>query len=340
MAQTYGRWTILEPLGEGGQSHTFLVHDVNDLNKKQFVLKRLKNLKRVSRFENEVRACLALSHNNLLRIEDKDLDCDRPYFVAEYCVRGPLRSEIISPLSLNEKLRMFASVCRGVAHAHQENITHRDLKPENIFLREDFGLCFITEGGERVTMVDEQVGSRFYMAPELAHGLAEEVTPAADVYSLGKILYWMISSKIFDREVYRIPRFDLTTGVTRPDLFFIYDLFDKTIVEDRLARLANAGQLADHMENLIELIEKNAHLLDLAVPQLCNYCGLGHYNVVADSTSTNDRSGSTDVYNFGFQLVGSSQWLILVCDHCGNVQVFRPDHAGKTVAWQPRKQRS
>lgn len=346
MAQTYGRWTIIEPLDEGGQSHTFLVHDENDPHKKRFVLKRLKNLRRLRRFENEVRACLELSHKNLLSIEDKDLEGNQPYFVAEYCSRGPLTPNIMSALSLVEKLSMFSSVCRGVAHAHDKNVTHRDLKPENIFLREDltpvvgdFGLCFITESGERVTLVDEQVGSRFYMAPELAHGLAEEVTPAADVYSLGKILYWMIASKIFDREVYRTPRFDLTADETNPDLFFVYDLFDKTIVEDRFERLPNASKVADQIDNIIGLIKKKAHFLDLNVPQHCTYCGLGSYKVIADSTSIDDRSGSIDVYNFGFNLIRVSQWLILVCSHCGNVQIFRPDHANGDV-WRTSKRRS
>lgn len=267
MAQLYGnRWKVKESLGEGGQAHTILVYDVNDEEKKIFVLKRLKNLKRLRRFENEVNACLAFSHPNILKIEDKNLQDDPPYFVAEYCSGGPLNFEAISGLTLVERLRLFSAICHGVGYAHSKGIIHRDLKPDNIFLREDmtpvvgdFGLCFITESGNRVTMVDEQVGSRWYMAPELAHGMADEVRPASDVYSLGKVLYWMLAGRIFDREAYRTPQFDLTKEQTDPDYFFIYDLFDKMIVEDPKKRLANANEVTDAVGVIIKRIEMRAH---------------------------------------------------------------------------------
>ena len=304
-------------------------------------MKRLKNLKRFSRFEKEVRACLDLSHTNILRIEDKNLESDRPYFVAEYCAKGSLRTELISHTPLLDRLRMFSRICDGVGHAHAKGIVHRDLKPENIFVREDmtpvvgdFGLCFISEAGDRVTLIDEQVGSRFYMAPELAHGIADEVTAAADVYSLGKILYWMLAGRIFDREVYRSPRYDLSKGEIRPDLFFIYGLFDQTICEERTARLPTANEVRDVVHTIIRLIQSNAHAIDLKVPQLCNYCGIGTYRVVADNTSRDNRSRSVDIQNFGFNLVGMPLWLVLACNHCGNVQIFRPDHAEDEQIWK------
>jgi serine/threonine protein kinase len=343
MAEIYdNKWKVKGSLDEGGQAHTFLVYDVNDSPENIFVLKRLKNLKRFRRFENEVNACLELSHPNILQIKDKNLKSERPYFVAEYCVRGCLKADVMSRLPLLDRLRMFSIICHGVgyAHAHNKGITHRDLKPDNIFLREDmtpvvgdFGLCFISESGDRVTMNDEQVGSRFYMAPELAHGIADQITPAADVYSLGKILYWMLAGRVFDREVHRDPRYDLTNGETKPDLFFIYDLFDKTICEKPNARLPNANDVREATDTIIRLIEAKSHVIDLRVPQLCSYCGIGTYKVVADNTSPNNRSRSLDIQDFGFNLVGISLWLILVCDNCGNVQIFRPDHAKNEETW-------
>src|SRR2546425_523631 len=342
MTELYdNKWKVKRSLDEGGQAHTFLVYDINDSPEHVFVLKRLKNLNRFRRFENEVKACLDLCHPNILKIEAKNLGGDKPYFVSEYCVRGSLQADVISQLSQLDRLRMFSNICDGVGHAHSKGIIHRDLKPENVFLRDDmtpvvgdFGLCFINEGGDRITMVDEQVGSRFYMAPELAHGIADEVTPAADVYSLGKILYWLLALRIFDREVYRSPRYDLTKGEIKPDLFFIYDLFDKTIREEREDRLANANELRQTTDTIIRLIESNAHVIDLKVPQLCDYCGIGAYRVVADNTSRSNRSRSVHIQNFGFNLVGMSLWLILACEHCGHVQIFRPDHAQNEKIWK------
>lgn len=341
MAQRYDKWRVVEQIGQGGQAKALLVYDENDPEKKLFVLKRLSNLKRLARFEKEVRAGLELSHPNILKVVDKNLDHASPYFVAEYCSKGALEFGKLSGLSVVERLRMFSAICRGVGHAHEKGFTHRDLKPDNIFLREDmtpvvgdFGLCFITEEGARVTMLDEQVGSRWYMAPELAHGMAEDVTPAADVYSLGKVLYWILAGRVFDREEQHNPKFDLTQGQTDPDIFFIYDLLNRMIVHDPRKRFAGAGEVAAAVDEAVRLIEVRAHLLDLRVPQPCNYCSRGLYKAVADTTSLTDRSGVADVHNFGFTIVGRPLMLILVCDYCSNVQMFRPDLSGNRSAWK------
>jgi serine/threonine-protein kinase PpkA len=327
VAQQYGKWRVKEQIGQGGQGKALLVYDVNDQEKKPFVLKRLSNLKRLNRFEKEVRAGLELSHPNILRIVDKDLEHESPYFVADYCPGGALTFEHISQFPLTDRLRMFSAACRAVGFAHSKGYTHRDIKPDNIFLREDmtpvvgdFGLCFITEEGDRVTMLDEQVGSRWFMA--------------ADVYSLGKVLYWMLAGRPFDREEHRSPKFDLTKGQTAPDLFLIYDLLDKMIVKEPQERFVNALEAADAVDETIRLIEVKAHLLDLKVPQQCNYCGRGVYKPVADTTSLNDRSGVPDVHNFGFEIIGRPLWLILACNHCGNVQMFRPDYSENRNAWR------
>jgi serine/threonine protein kinase len=341
MPQIYGdRWKLERPLVEGGQSHTYLVYNVNDADKKLYVLKRLKNLARLSRFKKEIEACLSLDHNYILKIVDENLESEQPYFVTEYCAYGALTTDKISELSVVQKLGLFAAICSGVGHAHSKGIIHRDLKPHNIFLRDkltpvvgDFGLCFVDEEGERVTMTEEQIGSRFYMAPELASGRSDEITPAADVYALGKVLYWILAGRVFDREAHRSPRFDLTVNQTSPEIFFIYDVLDKTIAEEPSGRFTDANALYQAVDTTLKLIGKRAHVLDLHVPQECNYCGMGQYKVVANSTSRDERSGSTNVHNFGFTLVGSPQWLIMVCDYCGNVQIFRPDYAKRDSSW-------
>jgi serine/threonine protein kinase len=334
----------VRPLGRGGQSPTFLVVEEGVEDGEYFVLKRL-NANRIERGRSEIRACEELSHPNVLRLIDSDLDGDKPYLVTEYCSGGSLSNVNIIEYPLTERLQMFSAICRGVGHAHSHTppITHRDLKPDNIFLRKDkrtpvvgdFGICFFDEG-ERVTLVDEAVGPRWYMAPELAHGLTENVTPRADVYSLGKVLYWMLSARIFDRELHRHQRFDLTIGQTAPDLFFIYDLLDKTILVNPSERLSNANEVADAVDNIIRKIEMHAHHLNLSTPQRCMYCGEGFYQVALDvSRESHGSEVVSAVKNFGFYGgINEPIWIILVCDYCGNVQVFRPDRANYRNTWK------
>jgi serine/threonine protein kinase len=352
MAQEYGKWKINKNLGEGGQAHTFLVHDKDDPEEKLFVLKRLKNLNRLPRFVKEVKAGLELSHANLIKIEDKDLEHNSPYLVAEYCERGSLENSDLSNLSIIQKLHLFAAICRGVEYAHANGVTHRDLKPDNIFIRQDgtpvigdFGLCFITDDGDRVTLVDEVAGSRWYTAPELAHGIAEDVTPAADVYSLGKVLYWMLANKVFDREVHRSPRFDLTKAQTEPDFFLIYELLDKMIVESPTKRFATAGVVVKAVEEVIRRVEARGHHLDLSVPQKCSYCAKGYYrSVVEDPPQPKDtfpksynelaRFGILRPEGYGGPTTTWPIWMILACSYCGNVQIFRPDLAKRHDIWK------
>ena len=87
MARTYGaRWQIEKSIGEGGQAHTYLVKDLDeDGPNNRYVLKRLKNNNRIGRFEREIKAVQNLSHENILRLIDFNLENDPPYLVTEYC---------------------------------------------------------------------------------------------------------------------------------------------------------------------------------------------------------------------------------------------------------------
>jgi serine/threonine protein kinase len=347
VAQQYGKWKMVRPLDRGGQAHTYLVVEEGIENGEQFVLKRL-GVDRLDRARTELRAIEELSHPNVVKLKDHDLEGRKPYIVMEYCPGGSLQDANILGYPLLQRLRIFSAICRGVGHAHSHTpaITHRDIKPDNICLREDkitpvvidFGLCFYHEG-ERITLIeDKAIGSRMYIAPELAHGFADEedVSPRADVYSLGKVLYWICAGKIFDRELHHHPRFDLTKEQTVPDMFFIYDLFDETIVEDPSKRLTDANEVAEAVGSIIKRIEMDAHHIDLTTPQACNYCGVGFYKKVIDSPP-GKQSAQDHMYGMGINISTSNHyWMLLVCDHCGNVQWFRPDYAKDKNIWTRR----
>jgi len=120
--------------------------------------------------------------------------------------------------SLEIALELFQSVCSATAHAHANGVIHRDIKPANVFLRNktgpavlgDFGLAFIEDQSPRITETDEVVGPRTFIAPELEDGRLEDVTSKCDIYSLGKLLYWLLSNgRVFSREKHRDEQWDL-----------------------------------------------------------------------------------------------------------------------------------
>lgn len=344
MAKDYGNWVIKERLGEGGQAHVFLVTGRPENPDKRYVLKRLKSRRRAGRFEDELRAGLALSHPNIMKVIDHDLDAEKPYIVTEYYEGGSLSQFCpqLPRLTTIQKLCLFLNICKGVACAHQNQpkIIHRDLKPDNIFLDKDctnpvvgdFGLCFI-DGDTRHTETFEQVGSRFYMAPESADGLLENVDPRLDVYSLGKILYWMLSNgKIFDREKHRESRYDISKDKIDSEFFILNDFLDKMIVEDRGRRLNDAAEVMEKVKDIILIVQRRGHYINIDAPQVCLFCAAGTYKIHIDGVSGNKRKHlSTNIHNeirnnFGVEPV-SPQQIIMVCSHCGNVQTFRTDLA-------------
>ena len=155
-----------------------------------------------ARFKREIEALQAVSHPALVRV--LDVAPDFSWFVMEYHRRGAL-SEHSDRYSGNvlKALRAFEPLVKGVHKIHQRRLVHRDIKPANVFLADDdrlvlgdFGLVLDTESdGPRVTGSRESVGSRDWMPPWTMSRRVEELTPSYDVFSLGKVLWAMISGK-------------------------------------------------------------------------------------------------------------------------------------------------
>jgi len=338
MANKYGKWSVIKTLSEGGQGQIFLVRREDDPEEEEYVLKRFKNPSRLHRHEDEVSAAIRLDHPNIIEYIDDDLHGDKPYMVVEYCAGGSLSNADFGDWSTIARLRLFSTICNSVGHAHSQGIIHRDLKPDNVFLREDgktpvvgdFGICFI-EDGERFTLTGEAVGPRMYIAPELEDGRLQDVTARSDVYSLGKILYWLFRRQVFAREKHREPKWDLTSkqrdlkDTERYELSFVNELLDKTIAPDPADRLSNANQLGAHVDRAIWRIQGHAHVLDLREVQICDFCGIGHYQAVGDTTKGDEQYGVDDAKRFGASRVDGAHWLVLWCNHCGHVQHFRTD---------------
>jgi len=331
----------VKALGEGGQAHTFLVTDLKGGGDTQYVLKRLKNTERLDRFKREIEAVRNLSHPNIVRLIDFDTSSDRPYLVTEYCAGGSLAT--VEPFwkdSPSIAFSLFLDVCEALKHAHANGVVHRDVKPGNVFLDGlrrhailgDFGLCYV-DTGTRFTLTDEAVGPRLFIAPELEDGRADAVSNKTDVYSLGKLLYWLLSSgEVFSREKHRDPRWDLKRKTEETLLGWrnIYmehanRLLDLMITPDPEERrgVENIAILAKRTE---VLIRKEFNPISRSIHQPCLYCGQGVYKLRI--------SNSTDVHNFGFQAIGGSDWRIFTCGVCGHVQLFRIEGVEHRDWWE------
>ena len=193
-------WKLVRSLGEGGQGWTYLVRRSDGSDPIPYVFKRLKNPARAARFQAEIRALEALSHPGILRIIESGEANGLPFYVAEYCEEGDLSNHSLSGKTLRQRLLLYREICDAVAAAHRAQIIHRDLKPPNVLIRSngaiavgDFGLCLhLADAGDRLTPSSEAVGARDYIPPELEDGRLDNPTPSSDVYSLGKLLYYIL----------------------------------------------------------------------------------------------------------------------------------------------------
>ncbi len=199
------RYTILEEIGHGGMGVVYKAHD--PLLDRTVALKIIRGgvlagEASVERFYLEAQATARLDHAHIVKIHDIGLHDDQPYFTMAYVGGGSLarqkdryRNDPKAAAELVEALAL------AVQHAHERNIIHRDLKPANVLLDDkgqpqitDFGLAKILGGDAELTQSGQLIGTPAYMAPEQAKG-AGKATAASDVWSLGVILYELLTGR-------------------------------------------------------------------------------------------------------------------------------------------------
>jgi serine/threonine protein kinase len=340
MATIFGeRWEIVDNLGEGGQAHTFIVKDIRGDSTTKYVLKRLKNLERLERFKREIEAVRNLNHSNIVQLIDFDIDAPKPYLVTEYCSGSSLdKAEPFWKKSPVIALELFQQICSGVSFAHSQGIIHRDIKPSNIYLRGaegpavigDFGICYVEQNGERFTLTEEAVGPRIFMAPELEGGRVENITNKCDVYSLGKVLYWLLSGGIMlPREKHRDIQYDLKSrnhdtllGWTNIYMEHVNRVLDLMIIADPEKR-RSIHNIEILIRQATRLVDKEYTPIADGIQQPCTYCGQGYYKEMPISS----------IYS-GIHLIDIEKWRVLVCNYCGHVQLFRIEESYNKEWWK------
>jgi tetratricopeptide (TPR) repeat protein len=207
-----GRYTLVEPIGQGGMGQVWIAKQTEPVKRKvalKLIRAELGSRTVLARFEQERQALALMDHPNIARVFDGGVtDRGRPFLVMELVPGRPLTKFCDeAKLGVRERLDLFIQVCRAVQHAHQKGVVHRDLKPANILVTLvdgrptpkviDFGVAKAI-GGRLIeetlsTQFGALVGTLEYMAPEQAGVSVDDVDTRADVYALGVVLYELLT---------------------------------------------------------------------------------------------------------------------------------------------------
>lgn len=298
------------------------------------------------RIKREIEAMRSVRHPNLLAVLDSDPD--ERWYVSRYHPKGTLTNNLGRfKGNLLAALEAFRPLVDGVAELHKESdeqprMVHRDIKPDNIFLTDDgnlvlgdFGIVFFADQEHtRFSATLENVGSRDWMPPWAFGRRIEDLGPTFDVFSLGKVLWSMVSGSVFlnlwyfDREEFNVEKM----FPDAPGIRLVNPLLAKCITEDEEDCLDDAGALLEEVDKTLRIVQRGGEpLSNPNTPRPCRVCGFGQYEFVTDR----DRERASE--DFGLTPSGMNYYRIFACKECGHVQLFHFKGDSVPPAWSPQE---
>lgn len=270
VGRTFGDYELLDELGRGGMGVVYRARQ-RSLNR-QVALKMilpgpLAAPEDLARFRTEAEAAGRLQHPNIVAIHEVGAAADIHYYSMDF-IDGPSLAKILTqgPMPIHDAARHVMIVARAMHHAHGMGIVHRDLKPSNILVDAqghphvtDFGLAKKLGGDPGQTRTGSIMGTPSYMSPEQASGRIKDLGPATDIYSLGAVLYELITGQsmfpaetpvealkcVLEREPYP-PRL-LNSKIDRD----LETICLKCLQKDTKHRYATAAELADDLQRYL-----------------------------------------------------------------------------------------
>jgi len=266
-----GQYKLLEQIGVGGMGVVYMADQQAPI-RRRVALKIIKpgmdTHHVIARFEAERQALAMMDHPNIARVLDAGTtEAGRPYFVMEL-VRGMPITEYCDKarLSPRQRLELFIDVCQAVQHAHQKGIIHRDLKPSNVMVTMndglsvpkviDFGLAKATNQQltEKTLFTNFalMIGTPLYMSPEQAEMTGLDVDTRSDIYSLGVLLYELLTGTTpFDENLIHAATYDEIRRIIREEEPPRPSMRISTFGETRMAIAAHRQVDVDRLRQLV-----------------------------------------------------------------------------------------
>jgi len=206
LPREFGDFELLEELGRGGMGVVYKARQ-RSLNRtvavKMILRGELASAADVARFRSEAESAARLDHPHIVPVYEVGDWRGQPYFAMKYVEGTTLTRRLADgPIPAREAATLLTPICEAIHFAHQRGILHRDLKPSNILIDPegrphvtDFGLAKRVSGDTQLTRSGAILGTPCYMAPEQAAGKRGQLGPASDVYSLGTVLYQMLTGR-------------------------------------------------------------------------------------------------------------------------------------------------
>ena len=269
IGKTISHYKILEKLGEGGMGVVYKAEDIK--LKRTVALKFLPSLLTADgnakeRFIQEAQAASALDHPNICTIHEINETEDGQLYIIMACYSGQTLKERLAqgPLAIEEAVRIAEQIAEGLAEAHEKGTIHRDIKPANIMITDkgqvkimDFGLAKLA-GQTHLTRTGSTIGTMAYMSPEQVRG--EQVDHQTDIWSLGVIIYEMLTGKHpFSGEYEAAIIFSILNEKpkTLPDSLHAVKLnqaiVDRCLVKDKTHRYYSINDMLTDLKNELTL---------------------------------------------------------------------------------------
>ena len=281
------RYRIVKPLGSGGMADVYLAHDDvldRDVALKVMSTRYASDEEFVERFKREAQSAAALSHPNIVSIFDRGEAEDRTYYIAmEYLSGGTLKDRILKggALPARTSVAVALQIAEALRAAHERDVVHRDIKPHNILITgtgdvkvTDFGIARAASSST-MTRTGHILGTAHYISPEQAMG--EPVGPASDLYSLGVVLYEMLTGELpFDADTPLGIAMKHVNGHLRPPKAIdpsipagINAVTCRLLAKDPEDRYASDAELIDDLERVVAGLEPanaTTEMMALAMP--------------------------------------------------------------------------